>query len=456
MLRIIIAVTAACVWPLVAATTAAQDLAGVDLDLIEIADSGGYFVYSYELTNPSASTWGLVAAEIQIPASSGTPPTLATTGEIVDYTASGGSVDPHAEVGPIAPGGWTIYLDRGARVLWALPTGIRRSLDSLAPGQTRDSLGLRSSYHPGITEVSAYPTMQSCCLVPYDSTPGEELYYEPGSFRVFGAAVAPRYTPEEVTLDLLQSQLTAICDDPLWLDDSQLCTEFGDLLDMAEDEEGDGNFHGAAAVLNHLLDRIGDEEAAFDPNGYWLMSLNVAQAYENVQAVAESGAFLFHFRTTPDTVVAGGRLMSSSTQATGDVNGSIAASTSETFYWVRELETGYTIADGTWALQLDLFELELAGGDLSLRDVQVQRYNSSGALVESQYLHQGEVMSLPTGEVRVPVAGTLTGWNAHSAGDFSVVSFTLQNAHGSQSASYAIRVGVQHSDWGGSWLSQPK
>jgi hypothetical protein len=36
------------------------------------------------------------------------------------------------------------------------------------------------------------------------------------------------------------------------------------------------------------------------------------------------------------------------------------------------------------------------------------------------------------------------------------VSFTLQNAHGSQSASYAIRVGVQHSDWGGSWLSQPK
>jgi hypothetical protein len=64
---------------------------------------------------------------------------------------------------------------------------------------------------------------------------------------------------------------------------------------MAEDEEGDGNFYGAAAVLNHLLDRIGDEEAAFDANGYWLMSLSVQQAYENVQAVAESAAFLFHF-----------------------------------------------------------------------------------------------------------------------------------------------------------------
>jgi hypothetical protein len=85
--------------------------------------------------------------------------------------------------------------------------------------------------------------------------------------------------------------------------------------------------------------------------------------------------------------------MSSSTQATGDVNGSIAASTSKTFYWVRDLETGYTIADGTWALQLDLFELELEGGDLSLRDIQIQRYSSSGTLLESKYLHQGEVIT---------------------------------------------------------------
>lgn len=262
--------------------------------------------------------------------------------------------------------------------------------------------------------------------------------------------------PEEVDLDLLQSQLMAVCDDPLWLDEPSLCAEFGDLLNDATHDYGDSNFDGAAAVLNHLLDRIGGEEAAFDPNGYWLMSLNVQQAYENVQAVAESAAFLFHFRTIPDTIVApDGRVMSWSSEEVGDVDGSIAASTSKTFYWVRELDSAYTIADGTWAVQLDLFELESEGGDLSLRDIQIQRYSSSGTLLESKYLHQGEVMALPTGEVRVPVAGTLTGWSAHSAGDLSVVSFTLQNDHGSQSASYAIRVGVQDSDWGGSWLSQP-
>jgi hypothetical protein len=393
MRRIVIAVTAACLWPLLAATATVQDLAGVDLDLIEIADSGGYFVYSYELTNPSASTWGLVAVEVQIPASSGTPPTMAATGEIFDFTTSG-AVDPHAEVGPIAPGGWTVILNRDATVGWTLPSGARMSFDSLSPGQTRDSLGLRSSYHPGITEVNAVPTVQSCCREPYDTTPDDELYYTPGSFRVFGTAVAPRYMPDEVDIDLLQTQLTAICDDPLWLDDSQLCTEFDALLDEAADDYGDSNFYGALAVLSHLFDRIDEEQAAFDPNGYWLLRKNVPQAYENVQTIAESAAFLLHFHTTSDTVVVpDGRLMDWSPQTAGDVEGSIAASTSETFYWVRELDSGYTIADGTWAVQVDLFELELEGGDLSLRDIQIQRYSSSGTLLESKYLHQGEVIT---------------------------------------------------------------
>jgi hypothetical protein len=279
----------------------------------------------------------------------------------------------------------------------------------------------------------------------------------PSQLAVTGSTIAPRYLPEEVDIELLEGQLDTICADPLWLDDSQLCTEFGDLLDEAADDYSDSNFYGAAAVLNHLLDRIGDEEAAFDANGYWLMSLNVQQAFENVQAVAESAAFLLHFRTIPDTIVApDGRLMDWSSQTTGAVEGSIAASTSKTFYWVRELESGYTIADGTWAVQLDLFGLELEGGDLSLRDVQIHRYSSSGTLLESKYLHEGTFMSLPTGHIRVPVAGTLTGWSAHSAGDLSVVSFALRNDHGSQSASYSIRAGVQYSDWGGSWLSQPK
>jgi hypothetical protein len=170
MRRSVSIVVIACVWPIVASTTAPRDLAGVDLALVEIADSGGYFVYSYELANPSASTWGLSSVRLRIPASSGTPSTLATTGDIVDNTASGGAVDPHAEVGPIAPDGWRAIISRRATVTWALPSAPGMSFDSLSPGQTHDSLGLRSSYHPGITEVSAVPTAQSCCREPYGTS----------------------------------------------------------------------------------------------------------------------------------------------------------------------------------------------------------------------------------------------------------------------------------------------
>jgi hypothetical protein len=376
--------------------TVVDQLDGVDIDVTQVADSGSYFVYSYSITNPVTSAWAISAVKVDIAASSGTPPNLPATGELLDATENRPG-DSHAEVGPITPTGWKASLTRAAELWWYPPsTGLSTS-DSIAPGQTKGGFGIRSSYLPGIHAIAAEPTVESCCL---EVAPGADGPWYPrrADFAVIGYAVVPRYQPSEVSIGLLQSQLTAVCDDPLWLDHPSLCTEFGDLLDAAAHDYGDSNFYGAAAVLNHLLDRIGDEEAAFDANGYWLMSLNVQQAYENVQAVAESAAFLFHFRTIPDTIVApDGRVMSGSSEAVGEVDGSIAASTSKTFYWVRDLDSGYTIADGTWAVQLDLFELELEGGDLSLRDIQIQRYSSSGTLLESKYLHQGEVMSLPTG-----------------------------------------------------------
>jgi hypothetical protein len=273
--------------------TVVDQLDGVEIDVTQVTDSGSYYVYSYSITNPVTSTWAISAVKVDIAASSGTPPNLPATGELLDATENRPG-DSHAEVGPITPTGWKASLTRAAELWWYPPsTGLSTS-DSIAPGQTKGGFGIRSSYLPGIHAIAAEPTVESCCL---EVAPGADGPWYPrrADFAVIGYAVVPRYQPSEVSIGLLQSQLTAICDDPLWLDDSQLCTEFGDLLDMAEDEEGDGNFYGAAAVLNHLFDRIGDEEAAFDANGYWLMSLSVQQAYENVQAIAESAAFLFHF-----------------------------------------------------------------------------------------------------------------------------------------------------------------
>jgi hypothetical protein len=299
--------------------------------------------------------------------------------------------------------------------------------------------------------------MQSCCLVPYDSTPGEELYYEPGSFRVFGAAVAPRYMPEEVDIDVLQTQLTAICDDPLWLDDSQLCTECDGLLDEAADDYGDSNFYGAMAVLSHLFDRIEEEEEAFDPNGYWLLRKNVPQAYENVQDLATAAADLWHLRNVPDTaVIAGAFELTGATQQIGAVENNVPSSSSEWVYFVRPVASAAAFASGEWSLQLDLIEMTANEGGLSLHDIRVQRYSSAGGLLETKYLHQGELMTLPAGATRVSVTEQLTGWSSGSGDDLLALSFRFQNDNTDASELYVVRVGVQFSDWGGSWLSQPK
>jgi hypothetical protein len=125
--------------------------------------------------------------------------------------------------------------------------------------------------------------VESCCVAPGDTTDGYFLPSQAG-FQVSGHAVVPRYPASEITIDLLQSQLSAVCADPLWLDDRGLCTEFEDLLDQAGTDYGDSNYFAAALVLEHLLDRIEDEQAEFEPNGYWLMRLNVAQAQENVRS----------------------------------------------------------------------------------------------------------------------------------------------------------------------------
>jgi hypothetical protein len=273
------------------ATHAAAQVTGVEF-VGEVEDSLSYLVYWYELTNPSASAWAIAALQLDISASSGTPTNLPASGDIV-IVPGFGSEQPHAEVGPIAPTGWRSIQSPLARLRWAPPNTRSCSGDSVAPGASKGGFGLRSTYLPGINSIEAFPTIESCCREPTDTTGGEFIYAMPSQLAVTGSTIAPRYMPEEVTIDLLQTQLTTVCTDPLWLDDSQLCTEFGDLLDLADDEEDDDNFYGAAAVLGRLKDRVGEEQASMEANAFWLLSLNAAQAESNGCG---------YFRTTANSV----------------------------------------------------------------------------------------------------------------------------------------------------------
>jgi hypothetical protein len=84
---------------------------------------------------------------------------------------------------------------------------------------------------------------------------------------------------EEVDLDLLQSQLVDVCDDPLWIDDSPLCTELTDSLDATESRLGSSDNAGARAALEGVLTILGAEREPSGPiedNAYWLLHLNAA------------------------------------------------------------------------------------------------------------------------------------------------------------------------------------
>ncbi len=99
-----------------------SSLDDVEYELVELADSGSYFVYSYVLKNPASSTWGLSAVVMDISASSGTPASLPATGPFEDLVAAFGGATPHAEVGPISPAGWRAIMNtHSALVATRLP-----------------------------------------------------------------------------------------------------------------------------------------------------------------------------------------------------------------------------------------------------------------------------------------------------------------------------------------------
>lgn len=274
--RFILVFVAAASVGWVAARTA--DLTSVELTLTEVADSQGYYLYSYDLTNPSSSMWGLATVKLDIGASSGTPNNLAVTGDLFDITAStsGDPSEAHAEVGPITPVGWEAALTRTAELWWYAPSGARAAVDSVAPGETKSGFGLRSSYLPGLAVVVAEPTPQSCCLTPV-TIEGIDYRYLPREYSVSGISVAPRFQPGEVDLALLRNQLTTVCTDPLWIDDPTACSAWGDSIDAAQARAGIHNYEGAGQALSGMTLALSSNRVPsgqVEDNAYWLLKLN--------------------------------------------------------------------------------------------------------------------------------------------------------------------------------------
>lgn len=260
----------------------------MNFQLIALDDSQDYFVYRYTAANPATSTQGVAVIRLDVSASSGPSVTsLPATGRFLDGSAVESSlpVAPHAQVGPISPAEWQAVLDRSTPFLyWLGVNGRMFDYDSIAPGDSLPDLGIRSTFFPAVREVGAVPTWQSCCQEPWgtDEENPDRMHREPEYFMVPSYALAPGYRAEELTIGLLQDQLDTICTDPLWLNNSTLCSEFSDLLSDAQFSLILGDAYGAAAKLAELRDRVDAEQGQMEPEAYWLLYYNVRQTYWNV------------------------------------------------------------------------------------------------------------------------------------------------------------------------------
>ncbi|HKI83636.1 MAG TPA: carbohydrate-binding protein [Candidatus Krumholzibacteria bacterium] len=100
-----------------------------------------------------------------------------------------------------------------------------------------------------------------------------------------GLATVPRYMPSEVTVDLLQSQISTVCTGPLWIDDAGLCSQLSDSLDAAETRLANDDFIGARAAVGaagEIVYANREPFGAIESNAEWLLRLNLAQLLENL------------------------------------------------------------------------------------------------------------------------------------------------------------------------------
>lgn len=237
-------------------------LGRVGFELTDVADSGNYFLYRYRIVNPSSSRGGVGGISLDITVQGAGRSRLAFTGHLQHGAGEG----EHGPIGAIAPDGWemmTTYkgtLDwfTGQTLVSVSDSGaIPASVDSAAPGGSREGFGVRSPFLPGLRAFSAQPTYQACCM--RANSRGE--YPVPGEFGVTGTSVAPTIEPSQMTVAVLRAQLREMCASLGWIRQAA-CGR----LQSAVNQNG-----GLKAFVDVLQGERGEGLAE---NAYWVLKTN--------------------------------------------------------------------------------------------------------------------------------------------------------------------------------------
>lgn len=220
------------------------------------SDAGPSLIYAYALANAATSQTTQSIGNVEMPCS-------------VGATAS-------------APPGWLAYTGGEGGVADGGPFCKFLHNDGVSPGAATQGLIVQTSWLPDVREVGTraldqiiqWPDRQEHDENVHDLI--QEIIGFNGQW-AYAPGPVPILDPATVDVSVLQSQLSAVCTDPLWIDDVVLCDQLADSLDAAEARLAGSNFPGATAALEGVLTTLEDDREPAGPiegNAYWLLKIN--------------------------------------------------------------------------------------------------------------------------------------------------------------------------------------
>jgi hypothetical protein len=263
------------------------------LEVTSVAESSGYLVYHYRLSNSASSRGAVGGFNVDVSGARGAGRVvLPSTGEFINTTGIAvGPVTDHVPVGVISPDNWSASLMPNAILSWAAfqgystdgTTAVPFTRDSAAPGGSKDGFGLRSPYYPGIRRYSAEPTLGSCCAHPKAHS---NEYPAAGEFRVISVTVAPTVRPEDIRVETVRSDLQQACGPLRWIADLTVCGRLRSIVEDAASALQRRDSQSAKQELASFLQELENQHGAGKPvneNAYWLLRINGQYLLEHSQ-----------------------------------------------------------------------------------------------------------------------------------------------------------------------------
>ena len=259
-------------------------IVGSRVECRAVALVASLFEYRYAVSNPATNDAGVASVSLDISAPLSLRPEMLTTTGFFLGDGSRQAVNPlsgHVPVGLDIPADWGGNLTpRGALEWYARGDG-QAATRPVAPGTESTEFLVRSTYLPGIRSYRLLPDYPfHCCPFPAGDPRNDTVHVKSAfDFRSDGLTIAPTYEPGAVTIGLVQSLRSQVCEMG-WITKAGVCHALEEKLADAAAALAANDREGARGSLGAFLNQLdaqhvpGANKAVTD-NAYGVLRANV-------------------------------------------------------------------------------------------------------------------------------------------------------------------------------------